>query len=224
MRDHFLQFFYENWPEISLLNHNSDNIFHFLDDIKKDVFWSCFFPPQLVKELYSKNSIGNKDFKSFIPGNIYTFEIMDHEFVIIYKNIGELYYMDYYIETERQNVFRIEKLDLVDLERYIQNYKNGNFVEHSKFHHGNKTYMEDYKRNFLLTVKKFGESNIYTNMQITEYKIIADPTPILLLSFLENNIKSIEFNSNESAREIINFRYRNLIANTIDYYMKHDII
>ena len=49
---------------------------------------------------------------------------MDHEFIVIYINDDNFYYVDYYMETERNDRFRFEKMNKYYFIKYIQNLLN----------------------------------------------------------------------------------------------------
>lgn len=249
MKDSLLNFILNNWVEISKVYNIEDSVVDYLEDITipykdfiKGSYWTCFYPPIIIKDLYSLNNIGVKNiiFKlndlKLNPGYIYNFEILNHHFSVLYKNIDEMYYIDYYEETnrgsnlDRPNSFRLEKMDKNKLIRYIYSYLKRDFHSHALFHYGDKDYENSYKEIFNKTIEEFGENSEYTNIEVNIYEITNNPTIFTLLDLIQQRIKDIDLEvldgkiNKERAKEIINFHFKNLITNSHKLYMNSNII
>lgn len=186
---------------------SSDNTLYDKIVKKRDVSkvpWSCIFAADFILDLYKVYSrdepvVGNiagfnhlptikvsdvnsfdKDFQS---GFIYKFSIINHEFVVIYLSEQEIYYTDYYSETERSEYYRFESMERQHFLDYLKNYLNSNIMEHVKFHQGSEKYHSDCCNDFAQQSPEV----IYAKLPIT-----FNPSVKYVIQVLENSVTDEE--------------------------------
>lgn len=191
-----LNFINDHWVDISLTwNGSSDNYYidsHDMSYLRKGIIpvgrnWSCFFAADLMLSVYNLPNLHDRyytkvyDIENFIadfePGHLYKFNITDHTFTVIYDYDGKIYYVDYYMETERRtqgfdedecdsNYFRMEQLTSNIIFEYLNSYLNEDFDEFAKFNKGSENYKKEYIKSYY-EAKAIINDNI--NFYILEY-------------------------------------------------------
>lgn len=107
--------------------------------------FSCFNIPPYIYELFQfdKYDKPTENPTTFLPGHIYFFDVYSHQFTILYFPNGEIWYVDYYIETERPNPLRFERLSLDQFDRMIENMYSNDVASIAEFHHGSEQFEND---------------------------------------------------------------------------------
>lgn len=181
------------------------------EDLSK-ILWSCFFAADFILDLYGVYSrdvpelnsepgfnrlpaVKASNFVSFEQdfhnGFVYKFGIINHQFIVIYLSEEELYYIDYYSETERAEYYRFDSMKREYFLDYIKNYLDGNVEEHSNFHQGSENYSIDCHYSF----QQHTPSLVYAKTPITFNPTIDDVVRVLENSVTdENAIKDLEDN------------------------------
>lgn len=200
-----LNFLRNHWVEIAM-TWNAENDSNCItlreakmvakEKIPKGKYWSCFFVPELIRDIYqiargdnSKpiliDDIAEFD-REFTPGYIYEFEISDHVFVMIYEADGRIYYVDYYMETGRgcrqigkknPEAFRLETIDRQACIKYLTSYLAEDFDTFVKFNKGDEEYKESYVKEYYSSKKNWEADNKdYHLLHYTKYPITMVPT------------------------------------------------
>lgn len=120
----------------------------------------CFWIPPLICDILQLQapecgkklltSDGRPCYYSMRPGHYYYLECFNHHLSILYTTSGDIWYIDYYNETGRDAVFRVEKITLKELNRFVRAVTEGDIRAYSRFHKGNK----DFKKS-LRSVSKY---------------------------------------------------------------------
>jgi hypothetical protein len=209
-----LQFVKNNWVKIALTwRDRDDNLFispELLEPLSKheipvSIGWSCFFAAAFMLDIYGvydredshNTSEIITDIQSFIsdfqPGFIYQFSISNHEFTIIYDFDKSIYYIDYYMETERDKtenypLFRLESMAKEAVISYLQSYLEEDFESFTTFHHGSSSFHDEYVKEYFYG-KSLDNSKInFYQLSYTKYKITKQPTVSSVLDTVLNNL------------------------------------
>lgn len=94
--------------------------------------------------------------KMMRPGHYYYLECWNHHLSIIYLRSGEIFYVDYYYETGRETLFRIEQISLTELNRFLKSAIEVNVRGYVRFHKGNA----DYRKLLKSDLKHIGHSSL----------------------------------------------------------------
>src|SRR5579871_5106816 len=159
-RPDFMEFIFQNWKLIKKVWYGGPNA-DTTDYLFEEENWSCFFVPFLLFDIYGEYDEQRErgifpekipDARTlreiFMPGHIYNFGILDHNFTVIYEAPGHFWYSDYYEETNRPNRFRLEKMSLETILSYLEDYIRRDLSSHWGFHQGDEEYVRRYSEEF----------------------------------------------------------------------------
>lgn len=216
-----LQFIKDNWVKMALTWNDSNNnlpgtihsdILSYLERgvIPKGIWWSCFDCTGLILDIYGVYSRETSDVRTivndintfeeeFIPGHIYQFGIMNHEFIVIYDLTGIIYYIDYYMETGRgcrqlnpkqllPSAFRLDAMCKEDIFKYIESYLRENFTHHTLFHKGDSSYYEEYVNDYKYAKNLDHSICNFSKLDFAKYKILGHPTIPSILDTINKSV------------------------------------
>lgn len=136
-----------NWKDLAIVWNESENLLT-LDRNYKN--WSCFFINKIILSCFKDSKIINKriilNLKNYESldflekGFIYEFCLFGHTFNLIYFNDEDIYYVDYYNETNRENLFRFEPIKKETIHELILAYFNHDTKFIKEFHLGDDEY------------------------------------------------------------------------------------
>lgn len=233
-----LEFINNNWAYIAQTwTNNDETLCYYLrsedinDQVPDAAFWSCVFSAQFIRELYGisqestlkQQNITKKNlkvfyYKIFKPGHIYNFDIINHEFVIIYENNNNIYHVDYFMETGRgcrqidepvPKAFRVLKLTKYQVFKYLQSYIYGDIEYFTEFNQGDEIFYDDYLTNYQKAVNVGPIIINYTKHRIFKYPNTQD-----VIKTVVNSVKKhgIYCEYSEDYDNVIKVYFHNLSA------------
>lgn len=234
------KFIKDNWPIVcALWNDHCNNTFSYC---KKDVYeslinnnfknisWCCFFASDFILDLYgvydrtghNKNLSPVESFDDLESGFIYKFGIMDHEFIIIYINDDNFYYVDYYMETERDHRFRFEKMNKCYFIKYVQSYINEDFDFHTQFHNASKSYQKEYIKQYY-GIKNTHNLEIggFIKLECARCQIKINPTINDIYRVIKNSLDESDIQFIEEEEDIDDVREWKETRNLIMIYLEN---
>jgi len=237
------KFINDHWPIIcALWNDHCNNTF---DYCKKDVYeclinknfknisWCCFFVADFILDLYgiydrtghNKNLVSIESFYDFEAGFIYKFGIMDHEFIVIYIDDDNFYYIDYYMETERDDRFRFEKMNKNYFIKYIQSYINEDFDFHTQFHNASKSYQEKYVEQYY-NIKNMTnlEGGGFIELECARCQIKINPTINDIVRVIKNSLSESDILYIQKEQNSVDFKEWLITRNLIMIYLENLLI
>jgi len=121
----------------------------FIENEENDIMehFSCFNIPPYLQTLfradYNIKSKSAMTFDQISPGKIYVFYVFNHHFTVLYFPSGEIWYVDFYIETGRENPLRFERMNQQDFESMYEVMKHTDLDAIATFHRGDKNFHRD---------------------------------------------------------------------------------
>lgn len=202
-----LQFLADNWKICMLSNkYNISILYNLYEQYRQGVNYkydefACFFVPPYIANLYGVNVYDREtsvdctiNFNSVIRRGsgqrLYVFYIEDHEFAVLYLNHNEIYYIDYYVETGREDIFRIEMITVEDIIKHHQALKTGNYSKITNFNHGDETYKKSLKDTISHLVHILGRSRNLVR-EIFYYDLDYEPTLLDILRVTHYGLNEI---------------------------------
>lgn len=142
-----LAFVDQHWvPCVHVNRHLDENAIDYYEDWNPNYSdqtpFSCFFIPGYIGDLLKIDTDQHHlrmtpctytIFDELKPGRMFIFDIYNHVFTVLYLQEDEIYYIDFYMETDRPKYFRIERLTLDQLTDYIRAMQNLDFEYIAKF-------------------------------------------------------------------------------------------
>ena len=162
MDDSIIKVFDVIWKNADLIIHTNPYDLHLLVGLyesyvereNKSYIWysTCFaLPPFLCDVLKLKapvKGIKSTSIPQLKPGNYYYFSVFSHDFSIVYVNAKNIYYIDYYSETQRLHPFRMEKLSLERLNIFLQALSKNDINAYLNFHAGSDDFNAEFRDDF----------------------------------------------------------------------------
>jgi hypothetical protein len=204
-------FLLNNWNIIARVWDDVDNVsfYEMIDDIENlesgnisDV-WSCFFSAAFILDIYGYRSYKDTEgiivsdidqlLSDFEPGYIYHFNVFDHEFVVIYESPRNIYYVDYYQETNRDErgfpLFRFDCVKKKEIVSLLEAYLDEDFVKWAEFHHGDEEYYDSYVKEYqkAKTYDTHGDTINFYQLEYRKYKINKTPTIESIIRTINNS-------------------------------------
>lgn len=134
--------YYENWDRRSRLGCYIATSHSWDPNYSDQTPFSCFFVPKYIGDLLKidTNQYHQKMtnctyniLNELKPSRMFIFDIYNHVFTVLYVNEDEIYYIDFYMKTDRPKYFRIDQITLDQLKEYIHAMQTLDFEYIAKF-------------------------------------------------------------------------------------------
>jgi hypothetical protein len=145
-----LSFINSNWvPCLYVNRHLEESIDDYYEsreggsDLYSDqTSYSCFFVPGYLGDILK---IDTDQYQSKFQdctysiqdelkqGRMFIFDIVDHVFTVLFLSLDQIYYIDFFMETDRPKYFRCERITLDQLREYIHAMQTLDFMKISQF-------------------------------------------------------------------------------------------